>query len=88
MSNRSIVFNGKELPYPDNEVFFADYVSGKIETTLYVRDEELSSLIGNRVPLFAKAKTSETPYYKTIIFTQLFLSSKLIPSGQKIGFKS
>ena len=88
LSNRPILFNEKELPFPDNQVSFADFISGEIEATLHIRNEELSYLITNEVPLFAKAKTNVTPYYGNIIFTQLYLSSKIIPSGQKIQYKS
>lgn len=84
LSQRPITFDGKELPYPDNEVYFADLVSGKVETTLHVRDEELNGAFRRKVRLYAKVETAPTPIYKNVIFIHLILSSKKLPSGHQV----
>jgi hypothetical protein len=84
LSERPIIFDGNELPYPDNKVYFADYFSGKVRTTLYIRDEDLNALFHKGITLYATVQTAETVIFGNPIFTHLILSSKKIPSGHKI----
>ena len=79
------MFDGIELPYIDNKVDFADYISGRIKTYLSIRDEVLNAILNKRIILFAIAKTQLT-LSNHKIFTTLILNSKHIPSSRKIQY--
>ena len=84
LSDKPIVVNGIELPYPDNKVGFADYVSGKdVKIYLLIRDETLNAMFKKRINYYAKAESVLTPFKKTI-FTKLVLNSERMPSSRKM----
>ncbi len=85
LSERPIVFDGIELPYTENKVDFADYLSGGIKTYLSIRDEVLNAILNKRIILYAVAKTELTPSNDKI-FTELILNSKHIPTSHKIQY--
>jgi hypothetical protein len=86
LSDKSIIFDGVELSYPDNKVKFADYISGKcIEIYLWTRDEVLNALLKKQITLYAKAQSTLTPFKRTI-FTTLILDSKRIPHSRKVRY--
>ncbi len=84
LSERPISFDGKELPFPDNKVEDAHYDSGKIQITLFLRDELLNAFFGKEVPLYATVQTAEAPRPQNPIFIGLTLSSKRTPSSRMI----
>ena len=88
LSRRPITFDGKQLPYPDNQVYFADYVSGKIETTLYIRDEELNGIFHKGTKLHATLETAPTILLGSLVFIRLILSSRNLPFGHEVKIKS
>lgn len=89
LSRRPITFDGKQLPHPDNQVYFADYVSGKIETILYIRDEELNGVFHKGTKLYATLETAPTTLSGSLVFIRLILSSKKnLPFGHEVETKS
>lgn len=88
LSDRPITYDGKEMPYPDNKVCFAKYVSGKVETTLYIRDEKLNGIFHNRPKLYATFETAPTVLFRNMVFTRLISSSKKLPSGHEVEMVS
>lgn len=86
LSGKPIVVNGLELPYPDNKVEFADYISEKeVKIYLLIRDEALNATFEKRMDYYAKAENVLTPY-KSTIFTKLILNSKHMPSSRKMNY--
>jgi len=88
LSRRPITFDGKQLPYPDDQVYFADYVSGKIETALYIRDEELNGILHKGTKLYATPETAPTIVLGSLVFIRLILSSRNLPFGHEVEIKS
>jgi hypothetical protein len=84
LADKPIIFSKKELPYPDNRVFFAEYVSGKVKATIYIRDEKVNELHEKGRSLYAKAEASETPAFRKLFFTHLILSSRRIANGSRV----
>lgn len=86
LGDRPIIFNGSELLFPDNRVFFAEEVSGNVEAIVYVRDKEVNELHEKGRPLYATAQFEEVqsiihPDKRYFIFTSLLVSSTVISSG-------
>jgi len=86
LSDRPIIFDGKELPFPDNKVYFADYVSGKVEIMLHIRDEELNGILRREMRLYATVETAPTICFRNAVFIRLILASKDFPSGHEIDY--
>jgi hypothetical protein len=84
LTDKPIIFNGGELPYPDNRVFFAEYVSGKVKATIYIRDEKVNELHEKGKPLYAKTETSKTPIFQNLLFTHLILGSRRVANGTRM----
>jgi hypothetical protein len=84
LSGKPIFFDNTQLPSPDNEVNFADYVSGRLRAILYIRDDALNVFFSKKLPLYAIAQSEMTPVYRQLIFVGLALSSKRLPSSSSI----
>ena len=80
LSRTRIVFDGIELPYPDNMTFFAEYVSGIVEALVFIRNKEISEISKANKPLYAKAQIDEKRLPR-LFFTHLSISSKPVPSA-------
>jgi len=86
LCDKSITFDGKELPYPDNKVSFTDYISDNtIETTVYLRDDVMNAFFEKRIPLFGVAHENEMISWK-VIFDGLILNSKNDSSNTEIEY--
>ena len=75
LSRKPIIFDGKELPYPDNMSYFAEYWLGNVEIIVYIRDEEINQLYEEGKSVYAKAQIDER-LLPRLFFTNLILSSE------------
>ncbi|MFX0209664.1 MAG: hypothetical protein ACFFDT_27030, partial [Candidatus Hodarchaeota archaeon] len=82
LSHKPIIFNGKELPYPDNMSYFAEYWLGNVEIIVYIRDEEINQLYEEGKSVYAKAKINRR-LLPRLFFTNLILSSEVTPCRMK-----
>jgi hypothetical protein len=86
LCDKPITFDGVELPFPDNEIFFADYVSeNKIEITLSIRDEVLNAFFQKRMALYAIPEQKNMG--NRVFFDGLILCSKKVPSSVQIQYE-
>ena len=83
LSHKPIVFDGNNLPYPDNMSYFGEYSSGNVEAIVYIRDEKINQLYEEEGYLYAKAEVDERRLPR-LFFTKLILSSKPTLSGFKM----
>lgn len=83
LSRKPVIFNGKELPYPDNMSHFSEYWSGNVEAIVYIRDDEINQLYRNGKSVYAKAQINDK-LLPRLFFNNLILSSKPLPSGCKM----
>lgn len=82
LSGKPIIFDGKELPHPDNMSYFAEYWSGNVEIIVYIRDEEINLLYQEGKSVYAKAQIDER-LLPRLFFTNLILSSEATPCKMK-----
>lgn len=78
LSRTKIVFEGKELPYPENMTYFAEYVSGNVETVVVIGDESVIESYDERGGLYANAQYyfKDVKRARFLVFTNLALSMK------------
>lgn len=82
LSCRPIIFDEKELPYPDNMSYFAEYWLGNVEIVVYIRDEEINRLYEEGKPIYAKAQIVES-LLPRLFFANLVLSLEATPCKMK-----
>lgn len=86
LCDKPITFDDVELPFPDNIVFFADYVSeNKIEITLNIRVEVLNALFKKCMSLYAIPRQNNIG--NRVFFDGLILYSKKVPSSVRIRYE-
>jgi hypothetical protein len=86
LCDKPIAFDGVELPFPDNTIVFADYVSGNvIEITLNIRDEVLNAFFQKCMALYAIPQQENKG--TRVFFDGLILYSKQVPSSVQIQYK-
>lgn len=87
LSGCPIIFNGQELPHPNNEVCYAEHIhSTDMKAIVLVEDEELNMFCERDKPLYVTAKIYDK-YYPLFTFTALVVSTKPIASGSKSNFR-
>ena len=84
LSHRPITFNGRKLPFPDNQVYFSDQLHKQLELTLYVRDNRLNKTLKKGKELYAKTESELTPIFNNLIFTGLALDTARLPFSRKL----
>jgi len=86
LCDKPIKFDGAELSFPDNTIFFADYVSENIiEITLNIRDEVLNAFFQKGMALYAMPKQDNIG--NRVFFVGLILYSKKVPSSVQIQYE-
>jgi len=83
LSRKPVIFNGKELPFPDNICRFSEYWSGNVEAIVHIRDNEINQLYEKSKSVYAKAQI-DVKLLPRLFFTNLILGSKPLPSGCKM----
>jgi hypothetical protein len=85
LSRTKIVFEGKELPYPENMTYLAEYVSGTVETVVVIDDECVIESSDEGDGLYANAQYcfKDVERARFLVFTNVALSMK----SDSFGFK-
>jgi len=88
LSERPIIFDEKELTFPDNKVSFADYdtILSKIRAELFIRDSDINETIAKGKLKHAKPMIDEVKWSEQtkLFFVKLFLSTKPMADGVAI----
>jgi len=79
LSDRSVVFNNRQLPFPENTTSDSEYIDGLIKVEVQIADKEVMKLYNEGKAIYARPEIDarHLQFLKKILFIRLILSSDI-----------